>query len=102
MIKNYHASHAPSPEEWLGAEKIHAIIHVVVENQLAMKVVPVPATIARLTRQGLNRHDAIHAIGSILIGDIQDIIKKEQEHNIKKYRRKLEKLTAKRWLKGLY
>ncbi len=51
-------------------------------------------------RQGLSRHEAIHAIGAVLSEDMFDIIKNKQEHNFKKYRRRLDKLTAKRWRKG--
>ena len=74
-MENYHPSQTPSPEEWLeldesiridlvrnfheaagvkfeeGAEKIHSVIHVIVENQLALKVEPVPETISKLTRR---------------------------------------------------
>jgi hypothetical protein len=82
---------------------IHSAIHVVVENQLAMGVEPVSETIARLIRQGLDRHEAIHAIGAIISGDIFDILKGNvQEYSLVKYRRKLEKITAKRWRKGQY
>ena len=31
-------------------------------------VTVVPATLARLMREGLERHDAIHAVGSVLLG----------------------------------
>ncbi|WP_155866678.1 hypothetical protein [Colwellia sp. PAMC 21821] len=83
--------------------QLHASIHVIVENQLAMEVDLLPETIAKLTRQGLNRHEAIHAIGAIITEDIFDVMKGNiEEFSSKKYRRKLEKLTAKRWLKGQY
>lgn len=81
----------------------HSSIHVIVENQLAMGVELIPATIAKLTRQGLDRHEAIHAIGAIITVDIFDMLKGNiQEFSPSKYRRKLEKITAKRWLKGQY
>lgn len=83
--------------------RVHSSIHVIVENQLAMGVDLIPETIAKLTRQGLNRHEAIHAIGAIISEDIFDVMKgNAEEFSPKKYRRKLEKLTAKRWLKGQY
>ncbi len=124
IMKNYHPSHTPSPEEWLeldeslridlvrkshdaagvefekGAENIHSVIHVIVENQLAMEVEPVPSTISKLIRQGLSRHESIHAIGAVLSEDLFEVMKNGQEHNIKKYRKRLDKLTAKRWNKG--
>jgi len=124
-MENYHPSQTPSPEEWLEldesiridlvrkahqaagiefeeerAKNMYSVIHVIVENQLALKVAPVPATISKLTRQGLSRHEAIHAIGAVLSEDMFEIIKNNREHNFKKYRRRLDKLTAKRWRKG--
>ena len=120
----YHPSKTPLAEDWLnldeeiriglvkkfhelagvefenGAIDIHSIIHVLVENQLAMKVVPVPETIAKLTRQGLSRHEAIHAIGAVISENLFEMMKNNQEHDIKKYRKRLDKLTAKRWRKG--
>ncbi len=85
------------------ALRIHSSIHVIVENQLAMGVDLIPETIAKLIRQGLNRHETIHAIGAIISEDIFDVMKGNIEgFSPKKYRRKLEKLTAKRWLKGQY
>ena len=85
------------------ALSIHSSVHVIVENQLAMGVEFVPETIAKLTRQGLDRHEAIHAIGEIVSEDLFDMVKGNvQEFSPKKYRRKLEKITAKRWLKGQY
>lgn len=81
----------------------HSSIHAIVENQLAMGVYLIPETIAKLTRQGLERHEAIHAIGAILSEDIFDMIKGNiTEFSPARYRRKLEKITAKRWLKGQY
>ena len=48
-------------------ETTHALIHVIVENQLALgDEYPVKAVLARLMDEGLDRHDAIHAIGSVL------------------------------------
>ena len=85
------------------ALSIHSAIHAIVENQLAMGVELIPETIAKLTRQGLDRHEAIHAIGAILSEDLFDIHKGDtKEFSPKKYRRKLEKITAKRWSKGQY
>ena len=76
-------------------------MHVVVENQLAMGFEPVSATIAKLVRQGLCRHEAIHAVAAIICGDSYNLIKGvTQSWDPRRYRRRLEKLTAKRWRKG--
>ncbi|MCU7937488.1 MAG: hypothetical protein KZQ99_21965 [Candidatus Thiodiazotropha sp. (ex Dulcina madagascariensis)] len=117
----------PNTEEWLGATEnervsavreyheksnedldekalaIHSAIHVIVETQLAIGVELLPETMAKLIRQGLNRHEAIHAIGAIISGDILAIIRGEKtESSPKQYRKKFEKITAKRWRKGQY
>jgi hypothetical protein len=53
--------------------KLHAITHVVVENQVALgEPTPVPATLNRLVDEGLDRHEAIHAVGSILMNIVFD------------------------------
>ncbi len=85
------------------ALRVHASLHVIIENQLAMGVELIPETFAKLKRQGLKRHEIIHAIGAIISEDIFNIASGViDEFSPKKYRRKLEKITAKRWLKGQY
>jgi len=80
---------------------MHATIHVLVENQIALGVKPVPETIVKLLRQGLSRHEAIHAVGAVLSEDMFNILQKgDGAWNQGHYRRRLEKLTAKRWKKG--
>jgi hypothetical protein len=66
-----------------------------------MGVDPVPATLSKLIRQGLKRHEAIHAIGAVLSDDIFDLLQSNKETWHKnRYRKRLDKLTAKRWRKG--
>jgi hypothetical protein len=121
----YNPEQAPDPEAWLemdeyerielvqsfveinetdipeDAKKIHAAIHAAVENQVAMAVELVPATMARLVRQGLARHDAIHAIGAVLSGDMYEMMKGDAKPwNRQHYSNRLKKLTARRWRKG--
>jgi hypothetical protein len=55
-----------------------------------------------LVQEGLSRHDAVHAIGSVLAGYMFDLIKhgaKDQDVNADYYRQ-LEELTAAGWLKS--
>jgi hypothetical protein len=81
--------------------KLHGIMHVIVESQVAMgDVTVVPATLARLMREGLNRHDAVHAIASVLIGVIHDVATKKADANLDindRYGRELTELTAASW-----
>ncbi len=101
LVRDFHETlEDEMPDDALS---IHSTVHVIVENQLAMGVELIPETIAKLTRQGLDRHEAIHAIGAIISEDIFNIVKcTTQELSPKKYRRRLDKITAKRWLKGQY
>ena len=103
-IEMVHAFHARLDNEMPSdALSMHSTIHVIVENQLAMGVELIHETIAKLIRQGLDRHEAIHAIGAIISVDIYDMLKGNiQKYSPIRYRKKLEKITAKRWVKGKY
>ena len=55
-------------------------MHRIVENQVALgDVTVVPVTLARLMVEGLNRYEAVHAIGSVLIGIIFDAMREKSE-----------------------
>ena len=99
LVLNYHEQCDDDiPED---GKKMHSLIHVVVENQLALGEKYVVNTLSKLERQGLDRHDAIHAIGAVLSAGIYDSLKgTTEEFTVKKYRKRLEKLSAKRWNKG--
>jgi hypothetical protein len=80
--------------------KLHALTHVVVENQILLgDETPVASTLERLRGEGLSRHDAIHAIGSVLAPVIVDILQGEirSDPNLVYYQQ-LRKLTADGWL----
>ena len=80
---------------------MHATFHVVVENQIALgDEIPVKKTLARLLREGLSRHDAIHAIASVAASHIFDLMKHgtTSEDANTDYYRELEELTAESWV----
>jgi hypothetical protein len=79
--------------------RLHAAFHAVVENQIAEgSSLPVQDTLARLMSEGLDRHDAIHAIGSVLAGSMYDIIKgTAPEDPNPDYFNELKALTADEW-----
>ena len=82
----------------------HATFHVVVENQVALgAATPVQATLARLMDEGLDRHDAVHAIGSVLASHVYDLLKAPEERIDPNaaYYAELRKLTAVTWRAGL-
>ena len=123
MIKKYDALIEPEPELWLELSEderislienyieknetnikkevliIHSSIHMFVENQLAENFESTKEAYNRLIRQGLNRHDTLHAIGSIVTNDIYNMVKNETEFNDITYKNRLRKLTAKKWKK---
>ena len=122
-MENYDPDKPIDPEEWMRLNegerqylveqyhrkkrikmpnaRMHAMIYVVVENQVALGTeIQAQDTLSRLTREGLSRHDAVHAIGSVLAGHMFDLIKhgpKEKNVNASYYRQ-LEELTAEGWL----
>jgi hypothetical protein len=118
----YDASKTPDPEDWLEQEridqvieyhrrhhlpmgesvKLHGVAHVV-ENQIAFGDSPaVPETVARLMGEGLDRHEAIHAVGSVVMSIVFDAVHHKKGEDVGdinvKYADELAKLTAKSWL----
>ncbi len=119
-MNSYNPRKAPAPDAWLEMDEaqrldlvvhhhrnddlpnleIHAAIHTIVENQLAEDLTEVLDALDRLTRDGLDRHDAIHAIGFVLVEQIQEVLQggvfdKESEQA---YFQGLKDLTAETWL----
>jgi hypothetical protein len=122
MMTEYNPLQAPDPDEWLALDEseriqlvlkyhtqtqeempnitIHSTIHAVVENQAAMgDELPVREAVDRLMKEGLNRHDAIHAVGSILIKYIFDVStgKNISEDFSQDYFDEVSELTAQKW-----
>jgi hypothetical protein len=60
-IEAYHRlAHIPQPDRFL-----HALFHIAVENRIAQgDETPVRSTVARLMSEGLDRHQALHAVAS--------------------------------------
>jgi hypothetical protein len=81
-------------------EKVHAIIHVVVENQVALgDELPVRRAIERLMGEGLDRHDAVHAVGSVLTAYLYDLLTADAPppDRLEAYKKDVERLTAESW-----
>jgi len=90
----YDPDHAPDPCEWLDLDEqerimlakdyhtasrikmpdvdVHASVHVVVENQIAEGFTPTCRAMDRLQKEGLVRHDAVHAVGSVVVKIMHD------------------------------
>lgn len=83
--------------------QLHSVIHVLVENQLALGEAVVVQTLGRLQADGLGRHDALHAIGSVLAADLYELLREESRSTSEassRYLEGLQKLKAKDWLVG--
>jgi hypothetical protein len=96
------AYHLAEPIE-LPNVKVHAVFHVIVENQLAENLEPVVHAVERLMIEGLSRHDALHAIGSVLAEHLFEAskakVERSTDENQRLYNRAVERLTAKSWRK---
>ena len=124
-MERYDPEDATIPDKWLGLDEgeriyvveqfhrdagvrvpdllAHATFHVIVENQLALPdQALVRDTLQRLLREGLSRHDAIHAIASLLVAQVHELLQPAASvaSADAKYHAKLRRLTAKRWRSG--
>jgi hypothetical protein len=63
LAQNYHVqSKIKAPRM-----KAHAAVHVIVENQIATGYGPTRRAVERLVAGGLTRHEAIHAVGTVVV-----------------------------------
>ncbi len=78
------------------------MFHAVVETQIAMgDELPVRRKLEALMEEGLDRHDAIHAIGAVLMAHLNDVAKGARRGQAPEvnaaYFAELETLTAESW-----
>ena len=122
-MTRYDPEIAPDPSEWLALDeqeriqlaevhhrfariklpnaKVHAVFHAIVENQVAEGLEPVVRAMARLQREGLSRHDALHAIGSVSAEHVFEAMKLKDQDAAStaqaRYNAAVERLTARSW-----
>ena len=96
LVTEYHRGAAVE----LSNEQAHAAVHVIVENQIALGgETSAPAVLKRLLREGLDRHEAIHAIGSVLANFMQALVRGDAAPGAnQRYNEELENLTAAEWI----
>lgn len=125
-MQKYDPEKTPNPSDWLAQDEqiridlafayhkaaklkapnpqAHAVIHTIIENQIAEGIEAVVRALERLQRQGLTRHDAVHAIGSVLTEQLFDQSKQQADDDAAmfnaRYNAAVERLCAKQWLKG--
>jgi hypothetical protein len=118
----YDPLESPPPEEWLDTDeakrlrlvedyhrrarirlpnvRVHASFHVIVENQVAIgDEIPVGRTLTRLMNKGVDRHEALHAIASVLSEHVFEIANGVRQHLDPNaaYYAALERLTVESW-----
>ena len=124
-IDRYDPLMAPDAKQWLATDEgeriqlaleyhtrarvklpnatVHATVHVIVENQIALgDETPVRLKASQLMAQGLDRHEAIHAIASVLIGHLTEVMKNPEpaaDAN-QRYYAALDRLNARKWLRS--
>lgn len=76
--------------------RVHAIVHLAVETQLLEDHSVAVRTMSRLLDQGLDRHDALHAIGAALAEQIFGVLKGHAFDPVR-YQERLDALTASSW-----
>lgn len=81
-----------------GNLRLHATIHAVVEAQLAERLESAVSALSRLMEQGLDRHDAIHAIGSVSAEQIYGALSQLEPFDPAVYDDALTSLNAADWL----
>lgn len=120
-MPTYEPSKTPNAEEWLAldeSEKIalvqefhrremiqlpnhsaHAAVHSIIESQLAEGYSAAAATLARLQSDGLDRHEAVHAMGSLLMEHARDPMNRSRsaKESEQLYVNALKELTADSW-----
>jgi hypothetical protein len=120
-MNRYDPDQTPNPEEWLAFDEqlriglvesyhrrarvelpnvtIHAAFHVVVENQLAENYEPTACAMTRLTMEGLSRHEAVHALASVVTEHIHDLLNAKADADSSKavYAAAVERLNAATW-----
>ena len=81
--------------------KAHAAFHAIVENQIALGLGSVVRAVPRLMKQGLSRHDAIHAVASVLTGQLYEQANAKSQDSAEvvqaRYDAEVERLSAKEW-----
>lgn len=120
----YDPNFEPDPQAWLalsGLERIrlaqshhvsarvrvpnmkaHAAMHATVENQVATGYGPSKRAIARLQSEGLTRHEAVHAVASVVVQFIDELNTGQTEEQQSSFQSRMgqaiEGLNAQQWL----
>ncbi|MEJ8849770.1 hypothetical protein [Variovorax rhizosphaerae] len=96
LVQRYHTSARIN----MPNAKAHAAFHAIVENQIAMGFGPSCHAVERLQVEGLSRHEAIHAIGSIVARHAYELLNAKHADSDAAQRHlheAIDALTARTW-----
>jgi hypothetical protein len=102
-VADYRADDPPDSAEWLATDeatrleivsdahtrhgwsvgenaRVHAAMHVIVENRLATKDAPVVAAYDRLRAAAVDRHATIHALASVVAAQLFEQLSEKRAH----------------------
>ena len=123
-MNRYEPESTPDPELWLSLDEqeriglvekyhlaarielpnvtAHAVFHAIVENQIAQGLEAVQRAMVRLAKQGLSRHDAVHAVAWVLSQHFYEIMNAKTQDPAAvtqaRYDAAVERLDAAMWL----
>lgn len=99
LVTDFHANDKDGAAMDAGQMNMHCSIHVVVENQIAMNEPPnARQAIERLLEEGLSRHEAVHALGSVVSTQIWRTMREKKPADNDAMAREFDELTAATWL----
>lgn len=118
----YDAEQPPDPSTWLVADEVvrenavrayhagltdhpltprpglHTALHIIVENQVAAgEPEETAATVKRLVDAGATRHEAIHAVASVVVREMDAVVKEKRRYDREQVARELDRLRAADW-----
>ena len=96
QIADYHEREGIDPPP--GGEDVHAAAHLIVENRIALgDEVPDGAAVERLMSEGLDRHDAVHALAAVTLEVMGRVARGEEKDPEAAVRAAVEQVTAESW-----
>lgn len=100
LLERVLREHRDSPHPGLTPERmrLHASLHVVVETQVLTGDPPETSrTLARLVDSGLDRHQAVHAVASVVADEMMAIVSARKKFDQDRFEQQLRALDPADW-----
>jgi hypothetical protein len=98
LVERWHETYAPDTPR----VRFHSTLQAVIETQIAEgDTLPVRRKVRQLMAQGLDRHEAIHAVASVLAKHLYAMMRREVDDPDpnRRYYAALDRLNARKWLR---